>query len=91
MKSVFQSEIDSASHLVLVELSRQGRDNAQTGRGFGDDLGNASASLDLANDPSEDIDGASSQDEQATKFQNVCCTNPHTKPEPACFAGGCTQ
>lgn len=58
MKSVFQVEIDFASHPVLVALGQEGRDEAQTGRGIGEDRGNASAALDLAIDAFKPVGSA---------------------------------
>lgn len=61
MGSVFQVEIDFAGHPVLVALGQQGTDEAQTGRGIGEDRGHASAALDLAMDALKAIGGAQSR------------------------------
>ena len=57
MRSAFQFEIDFAGHPVLVALGQQGRDEEETGRGVGEDRGDASAALDLAIDAFEAVGG----------------------------------
>jgi hypothetical protein len=55
MRSVFQVEINFAGHSVFVALGQKGRDEAEAGRGVGEDRRHTSAALDLAIDPFEAV------------------------------------
>ncbi len=51
-------EVDLAGHPLLVALGEQSGDEAQTGRGVGEDRGDAGTALDLAVDAFEAVGGA---------------------------------